>query len=176
MKKISLRISSLVLFVVLMFSLASPALAASVSWTTNGDSYTATVSAGSARTKNFALTETRAYHKTETTTFFTASATNGTTAYAATSEFAYQFTSYLTNALENTPPLRLVRNVTPTGTVYARVEAGEPSGYYKMYAKVPGNYASWWVDKTNIETIDSGTLSYAPNSNPVSEYIALPTS
>lgn len=174
MKHITKRFLSLVLVVFMLTSLVGTVSAATVSWTANGYSYTATVSAGSARTKNFALPETRAYHTKGSTTIFSATASNGTTAYAATSEFPYEFTSYLTEALENTSPLRWTRNVTISGTVYTSVGEGEASGYYKMYAKVPGNYASWWVDKTNIETIDSGTLSYAPNSDPVREYVALP--
>lgn len=174
MKHITKRFFALVLVVFMLTSLVGTVSAATVSWTANGYSYTATVSAGSARTKNFALPETKTYHDTQSTTILSASASNGTTAYAATSEFPYEFTSYLTNALENTSPLRWVRNVTISGTVYARVEKGEPSGYYKMYAQVPGHYAPWMVERNSIEIVDSGTLSYAPNSGPVTEYVALP--
>lgn len=163
-KKLTRRVLSFVLAIVLMMAVVVPASAATFSWTSGGYNYVATVTEGATLYKYQLMPGTTKTHSGTSRTTLTLPSTTKVTYSASLSDFEYEFRSYLTLALNKTSSLADSRQIGTSNTLYRYVEAGEAAGSYGIYAKITCKNAPWRVDRNSSELITGGTLSYAPTA------------
>jgi len=173
-KKLTRRVLSLVLAIVLMMSMAIPASATSVSWTSGSYTYEAIVVEGNTTSVSIEMPNSRAVHNGTTTTTCILSSASNTIFWAPTSQFEAQFRSYLIQALNLTPNLRERRTITFPYSIGFPVEPDKALGTYAVFGKITCGQAPWRVDRNSFDLVVSGTLSYAPNANVRIEYKPYP--
>lgn len=161
-KKLTQRVLSFVLAIVLMMSMAITASAATVTWTEGSYTYQAIVTEGATVYKYRDMPNGEQKHHTKNggrTSLYLASSYFSIS--APTGEFNSTYKSYLVQALNATTNLESSRGYSTTG-LYVYAESDYPTGLYGVTAQVVCKKAPWMIQRNSTDTVDGGTLSYAP--------------